>query len=89
MKKILMKKIKYKIFFIIFLLYIENDKCYQKHNERLRKEERIKHQNLSEEEKDKRRKKVQERHQNLLEVEKKKKRQYHCERNKNLSEGQN
>ena len=48
------------------------NKCYQKHNERLRKEERIKHQNLSEEEKDKRRKKVQERHQNLLEVEKEK-----------------
>ena len=35
-------------------------KYYQKHKERLRKEERERYQNLSEEEKDKRRKNVRE-----------------------------
>ena len=54
MNKILMKKIKYKIFFIMFFLYIKMTSKYQKHKERLQKEARERYQNLSEEEKDKR-----------------------------------
>ena len=47
-------------------------KCYQKNNEKCRKETREKYQNLSEEEKNKRRQKVKERYQNLHEKQKQK-----------------
>ena len=46
---------------------------YQKHKEKLRKKERERYKNLSEEENEKRRKKARDRYQNLSEEEKEKK----------------
>ena len=46
---------------------------YQKHKEKLRKEARERHQNLSEEEKEKRQKNAQGRYENLSEEENEKK----------------
>ena len=59
--------------FIIFFIYIKiATNYYQKYKEKLRKKDRKRYQNLSEEEKDKRQKKVWERPQNLREEQKQK-----------------
>ena len=53
------------------------NKYYQKHKEKLQKEEHERYQNLSEDEKDKKAKKAQERYQNFTEEEKEKRCQYY------------
>ena len=79
MKRILMNKIKYKIFFTNFFLYIKIENKYQKHKERPQKEAHERHQNPSEEEKDKRRTNAREIYQSFTEEEKEKKRQIYQE----------